>query len=140
MFCSDFGGWGKSTIKLLLKIHQYLCIPATSECLVCFPTKFKSPSSKEHLYFEKSGGNLCDMDYQKYCKIVASKEICLHYPAPLTLYFRRSVLYQASQKKITRLVDCGLQSMRPIFTTKMLIYQSKANLDENILFGKITRL
>ena len=25
-----------------------------------------------------------------------------------------------------------------IFKTEMLIYQSKANLDENILFGKIT--
>ena len=28
--------------------------------------------------------------------------------------------------------------MRPIFKTEMLIYQSKANLDEKILFGKIT--
>ena len=27
--------------------------------------------------------------------------------------------------------------MRPIFKTKMLIYQSKANLDEKILFGQI---
>ena len=26
--------------------------------------------------------------------------------------------------------------MRPIFKTEMLIYQSKANLDEKILFGK----
>ena len=30
--------------------------------------------------------------------------------------------------------------MLPIFKNKMLIYQSKANLDEKILFGKITRL
>ena len=29
--------------------------------------------------------------------------------------------------------------MRPISRTEMLIYQSKANLDEKILFGKITR-
>ena len=28
--------------------------------------------------------------------------------------------------------------MWPIFDTKMLIYQSKTNLDEKILFGKIT--
>ena len=28
--------------------------------------------------------------------------------------------------------------MRPIFKTDMLIFQSKANLDEKILFGKIT--
>ena len=45
-FCSDFGGWGESTIKLLLKIHQSLCNPITYECLVYFSTKFKSPSSK----------------------------------------------------------------------------------------------
>ena len=30
--------------------------------------------------------------------------------------------------------------MRPIFKTEMLIYQSKANLDEKILFGKIANL
>ena len=28
--------------------------------------------------------------------------------------------------------------MRPIFKTEMLIFQSKANLDEKILSGKIT--
>ena len=28
--------------------------------------------------------------------------------------------------------------MRPIFETKMLIHRSKTNLDEIILFGKIT--
>ena len=28
--------------------------------------------------------------------------------------------------------------MRPIFKTEMLMYQSKANLDEKILFGNIT--
>ena len=54
VFRSDFGGWGESTIKLLgesaikllLKIHQYLCNPTTYECLVYFSRKFKSPSSK----------------------------------------------------------------------------------------------
>ena len=45
VFRSDFGGWGESTIKLLLKIHQYLCNPTTYECLVYFSRKFKSPSS-----------------------------------------------------------------------------------------------
>ena len=30
--------------------------------------------------------------------------------------------------------------MRPIFETKLLIYQSKANLDVKILFGNITHL
>ena len=46
VFHSDFGGWSESTIKLLLKIHQYLCNPTTYECLVCFSRKFKSSSSK----------------------------------------------------------------------------------------------
>ena len=45
---------------------------------------------------------------------------------------------QASQNKFTRLVGCGIKSMGPIFKTKMLIYQSKANLNVKILFGKIT--
>ena len=42
------------------------------------------------------------------------------------------------RKKFTRLVGCGIKSMGPIFKTEMLIYQSKANLDENILFANIT--
>ena len=46
VFCTDFGGWGESTIKLLLYIHQYLCNRTTYERFVCFLTKFKSPSSK----------------------------------------------------------------------------------------------
>ena len=37
-FCTDFGGWGESTIKLLIKIHQYLCNRTTYECFVCFST------------------------------------------------------------------------------------------------------
>ena len=42
-----------------------------------------------------------------------------------------------SQKKFTRLVGSGIENMRPIFKIEMLIYQSKANIDEEILFGKI---
>ena len=44
-----------------------------------------------------------------------------------------------SQNNFTRLVCCEIKCMRPIFTAKMLFFQSKANLDEKILFGKITR-
>ena len=43
-----------------------------------------------------------------------------------------------NQNKFTRLTGFEIKSMRPIFRTKMLICQSKANLDEKILFGKIT--
>ena len=45
--CSvQFFQWGESTLKLLLKIHQYLCNRTTYECFGCFSTKCKSPSSK----------------------------------------------------------------------------------------------
>ena len=37
-----------------------------------------------------------------------------------------------------RLAGCGIKSMRPIFKTEMLIYQSNTNSDEKILSGKIT--
>ena len=40
----------------------------------------------------------------------------------------------------TRLAGFEIKSMWPIFKAKMLIYQSKADFDEIILFGKITRL
>ena len=46
VFCIDFGEWSESTLKLLLKIHQYLCNRTTYECFGCFSTKYKSPSSK----------------------------------------------------------------------------------------------
>ena len=39
---------------------------------------------------------------------------------------------------ITRPARYGIKSMWPLFKTEMLIYQSKANLDEKILFGKLT--
>ena len=45
-----------------------------------------------------------------------------------------------SQKKFTRLEGCRIKCMRLTFETIMLIYQSKANLDEKILFGNIFHL
>ena len=45
--------------------------------------------------------------------------------------------YRTSQKMFTCLAGNGIKSMKPILKTDMLIYQSKANLDEKILFGKI---
>ena len=36
------------------------------------------------------------------------------------------------------LLDYEVKSMRPIFKTEMLIYQSKANLDEKTLLAIIT--
>ena len=46
VFCSDFGGWGESTRKLLPKSHQHLGNRTTYECFVCFSTNLKSSSSK----------------------------------------------------------------------------------------------
>ena len=36
--------------------------------------------------------------------------------------------------KYTRLAGCEIKRIRPIFKTEMLIFQSKTNLDEKILF------
>ena len=47
-------------------------------------------------------------------------------------------MYLLSQSKFTPLVGSEIKSMLLIFKTEMLSYQSKANLDEETLFGKIT--
>ena len=41
---------------------------------------------------------------------------------------------------LTCLMGYGINGMGLIFKTEMVTYQSKANLDEKILFCKITRL
>ena len=41
-------------------------------------------------------------------------------------------------KQVYAFFGCGIKSMKPTFKTEMLIYQSKANLDEKILLGNIT--
>ena len=41
------------------------------------------------------------------------------------------------QKKLSHLLGYGMKNVRPTWKIKMLIYQSKANLDEKSLFGKI---
>ena len=46
-------------------------------------------------------------------------------------------IYRVSQKKFHRLAGYGVKGMCPIFKTKMLIFQAKANLHGKILFGKI---
>ena len=40
----------------------------------------------------------------------------------------------------TRLAGYGIKSVRLKFNTEMLIYHSKVNLDEKILFGNIPHL
>ena len=40
-------------------------------------------------------------------------------------------------KKLTRLAGSEIKSMLPTFKISMLLYQPKANLDVEILFGKI---
>ena len=46
--------------------------------------------------------------------------------------------FPGESKKFKRLAGYEIKSMRLIFKTKMLIFQSTANSDEKILFGKIT--
>ena len=50
----------------------------------------------------------------------------------------KECIYRVNQKKVQAFGGYGMKSMRAIFKTNMLTYQSKANLDEKILFGKIT--
>ena len=47
---------------------------------------------------------------------------------------------RVSQQKFSHSADYGIKSMWPIFKNKTLIYESKANLDEKILFAEITHL
>ena len=49
-------------------------------------------------------------------------------------------MYRISRKKLTSSTGCGTENTRPIFNAEMLIYQSKAKLDEKTLFGKFTHL
>ena len=49
-------------------------------------------------------------------------------------------MYRVSQNKFMRLERYGIENMWLMFKTKMLIFQSKANLDVRILFGNITHL
>ena len=66
VFRSDFGGWGESTIKLLLEIHQYLCNPTSYECLWFISLENSRVHLQNNTYIlRKVLENLCDMDYQK---------------------------------------------------------------------------
>ena len=49
------------------------------------------------------------------------------------------ILPGESKKMFSRLEGCGIKSMWPILKTEMLIYESKAILDEKF-FGKIKHL
>ena len=49
-----------------------------------------------------------------------------------------AVLYWVSQKKYTPFLGCEIKHMIPMFKTEVLIYELKDNLDEKVLYGKIT--
>ena len=51
-----------------------------------------------------------------------------------------NIIVPGEQKKENSkcLADCGIKIMRSIFKVIMFIYQSKANLDVKISFGKMT--
>ena len=52
----------------------------------------------------------------------------------------RNGISNLNLKKIRSLAGRGIKIIRSILKTKILIYQSKANLDAEILFGSITHL
>ena len=59
---------------------------------------------------------------------------------PFHFSIRLSAQIPGESEMFARLVGYGIKSMRPIFKTEMLIYQSKINLHEKILFRKIPHL
>ena len=80
VFCTDLGGWGKSTLKLLLKIHHYLCNRTKYECLSFVSLRSVRVHLQNNTFIlKKAMENNGYMAYQKYCKIVVSKEVCLPY-------------------------------------------------------------
>ena len=67
------------SMKLLLTIHQYLCNPTIYDCLVCFSANARVHLQNNTFILRKVVENLRDIDYQEYCEIVVSKEVCLDY-------------------------------------------------------------
>ena len=63
----------------------------------------------------------------------------MHLPPPRRTV-QSYVLYRASQKRFRHLEGCRVKSPGRIFKTKMLIYQSKANIKVKTLFREITYL
>ena len=59
---------------------------------------------------------------------VASKEFAVNYI---------DTILRESKEKFTRLVRFGIKSVRQIFKTKMLMFQSKLNLDQKTLFKSL---
>ena len=79
VFCTDSGGWGESTRKLLQKSTNISAI--LQRMSVWF---ISLENSRVHLrnntyILRKVVENLCDTDYQKSWKIIVSKTVCLHY-------------------------------------------------------------
>ena len=48
------------------------------------------------------------------------------------------LILPSESKNFIHLAGCRIKGMWPIFKPETLIYQSKANLDVKILFGRIT--
>ena len=77
--CSDFGGWGESTIKLLLKSTNISAILLHMSVWFVSLKNLRVHLQNNTYILRKVVENVCDMYYQKYCKIVVSKEVCLQY-------------------------------------------------------------
>ena len=101
LFCTDFCGWGESTLKLLLKIHQYFCNRRIYERSACFLTKFKSPSSNRTFILRKIVENLCDMAYKIQQNRPFERSLfTLRDPVPLS---RALLRYSKSNKNATEI-------------------------------------
>ena len=60
--------------------------------------------------------------------------------SPESLCYSIFTVYTREVEKNSGAGGYGMKSMWVMFKTNMLTYQSKANLDEKILFGKFTHL
>ena len=85
VFCTDIGGWDESKRKLLQKStnisgivqHMRVSFVSLQSSRVCL--------QNSTVILRNIVEDLRDTAYQKYCKIVISKEVCLQY-ATLPLY------------------------------------------------------
>ena len=87
--------------KVTAKVHQCLCHRKHMRVLVVPLRSTRVHFQNNNFILRKVVENLHDMDYQKCCKIVVSKEFCLHY---VICPFNGTK--QTSQPRLTQFVTC----------------------------------
>ena len=73
MVCTEFGGWGESTQKLLLKSTNISAIVQRKSVLVVSLRSARVHLQNNTFILRKVVENHCDKADQKYCKIMFRK-------------------------------------------------------------------